>query len=141
VRAAAYSDDRDHLAPDKLFSPIPLLTELNGRPFQKLPGSRASVFATIDAPAMGALPSSRYEYACFKTVRVNVNYHVEIEAHRYSVPHALVGEQFHSRRAGSHIADDQPRKHLSLLYRRAQHDRGESIQSPGTGDPGASGRR
>ncbi len=75
----------------------PLLAELNERPFQKLPGSRASVFATIDAPAMGALPATRYEYARFKTVRVHVDYHVEIEAHRYSVPHALVGQQLDAR--------------------------------------------
>ncbi len=75
----------------------PLLVELNDRPFQKLPGSRASVFAAIDAPAMGALPATRYEYARFKTVRVHVDYHVEIEAHRYSVPHALVGQPLDAR--------------------------------------------
>jgi transposase len=63
----------------------PLLAELNGRPFQKLPGSRASVFATIDAPAMGALPATRYEYARL------------VEAHHYSVPQALVGEQLDAR--------------------------------------------
>ena len=68
-----------------------LLPGLNARPFQKLPGSRASVFAEIDRPALAPLPATRYEIARFKTVRVHVDYHVEIDLHRYSVPHALVG--------------------------------------------------
>lgn len=70
----------------------PLLTRLNEKPFQKLPGSRASTFAEIDAPALLPLPLQRYEMAHFKTVRVHIDYHVEVERHRYSVPHALVGQ-------------------------------------------------
>lgn len=75
----------------------PLLNQLNERSFQKLPGSRASVFTCIDAPALRALPASRYEYARFKSVRVHVDYHVEVEGHRYSVPHALVGNVLDAR--------------------------------------------
>ena len=69
----------------------PLLDWLNARAFQKLPGSRDSVFAQIDAPALMALPSQPWEWATFKTVRVHIDSHVEFEAHRYSVPNALVG--------------------------------------------------
>jgi len=69
----------------------PLLHWLNQRAFQKLPGSRASVFAQIDAPALMALPLQPWEWALFKTVRVHIDSHVEFEGHRYSVPHALVG--------------------------------------------------
>jgi len=75
----------------------PLLNQLNDRAFQKLPGSRASVFADIDVPALRRLPASRYEYARFKSVRVHVDYHVEIDGHRYSVPHALVGSALDAR--------------------------------------------
>jgi len=75
----------------------PLLAQLNARAFQKLPGSRASVFAEIDLPALAALPARRYEYAVFKSVRVHVDYHVEIARHRYSVPHALVGQSLDAR--------------------------------------------
>src|SRR5438046_4625741 len=35
----------------------PLLERLNARPFQKLPGSRASTFAELDAPALLPLPA------------------------------------------------------------------------------------
>lgn len=69
----------------------PLLHWLNQREFQKLPGSRASVFAQIDAPALMALPAQPWEWAAFKTVRVHIDSHIEFEGHRYSVPNALVG--------------------------------------------------
>lgn len=70
---------------------------LNDRPFQKLPGSRASVFAELDAPALMPLPDTRYELARFKTVKVHIDYHVQIDGHRYSVPHALVGQTLEAR--------------------------------------------
>ena len=70
----------------------PLLERLNNKLFQKLPGSRASAFAQIDAPALQALPAQPWEFAVFKTVKVHIDYHVEFEGHRYSVPQALVGQ-------------------------------------------------
>jgi transposase len=75
----------------------PLLTRLNDKPFQKLPGSRASTFVEIDAPALLPLPLQRYEMASFKTVKVHIDYHVEVERHRYSVPHSLVGQVLEAR--------------------------------------------
>lgn len=74
-----------------------LLPSVNERPFQKLAGSRASVFAELDAPALSALPARPYELARFKTVKVHIDYHIDIEAHRYSVPHALVGQTLEAR--------------------------------------------
>jgi hypothetical protein len=37
-----------------------LLEELNTRPFKKLPGSRRTLFETLDRPAMQPLPPQRY---------------------------------------------------------------------------------
>lgn len=68
-----------------------LLPALNERPFQRLPGSRASAFAELDRPALAPLPSTRYELARFKTAKVHIDYHVQVDGHFYSVPHALVG--------------------------------------------------
>ncbi len=76
---------------------IPLLERLNHKAFQKLPGSRASTFALLDAQALQPLPAQRYEIARFKTVRVHVDYHIEVDGHRYSVPHALVGLALEAR--------------------------------------------
>lgn len=74
-----------------------MLPSVNERAFQKLPGSRASVFAELDAPALMPLPPQRYELARFKTVKVHIDYHVEIDGHRYSAPHALVGQALQAR--------------------------------------------
>jgi transposase len=105
-----------------------LLPSLNNRAFQKLPGSRASVFAQIDRPALMALPSNRYELARFKTVKVHIDYHVEIDEHRYSVPHALVGQHLEARltrhavelllrgnRVASHVRSSK-RGHYSTVH-------------------------
>jgi transposase len=70
-----------------------LLAALNHRPFKKLPGTRHSHFEQIDRPAMKPLPAERYEYAEWHTASVYINYHVTIDHHHYSVPHALVGQR------------------------------------------------
>lgn len=80
-----------------------LLPSLNERPFQKLAGSRASVFAELDAPALMPLPQQPYELARFKTVKVHIDYHVEIDGHRYSAPHPLVGQTLEARMTGRGI--------------------------------------
>jgi transposase len=74
-----------------------LLVGLNQRPFKKLPGSRQSVFESLDRPALHPLPPQPYEYAEWKLVRVNIDYHVEVEGHYYSVPYALVRRQLDTR--------------------------------------------
>ncbi|MBI1397819.1 MAG: IS21 family transposase, partial [Betaproteobacteria bacterium] len=76
---------------------VELLGALNNRPFQRLPGSRASAFAQIDQPALRPLPPSRYELARFKRAKVHIDYHVQCEGHFYSVPHALVGQEIELR--------------------------------------------
>lgn len=75
----------------------PLLTRLNAKAFQKLPGSRSTAFVALDQPALRPLPAQRYEMARFKSVRVHIDYHIELEGHRYSVPDALVGQVLEAR--------------------------------------------
>ena len=75
----------------------PLLAQLNTRAFQKLPGSRASAFAELDAPALQPLPLQTWELAVYKTVRVHIDQHIEFEGHRYSVPQSLVGQVLEAR--------------------------------------------
>jgi transposase len=65
---------------------------LNARPFRKLPGSRLSLFESLDRPALRPLPARPYEYATWKAAKVNIDYHVEVERHWYSVPYQLVGQ-------------------------------------------------
>ena len=74
-----------------------LLPSLNNRPFQKLDGCRASLVATLDGPALTPLPAQPWQWATFKTVKAHIDYHVEVEHHRYSVPHSLVGLELEAR--------------------------------------------
>jgi transposase len=67
-----------------------LLVRLNARPFRKRQGSRATLFAQLDQPALKPLPATRYQFGEWKTARVNIDYHIELERHYYSVPYALV---------------------------------------------------
>jgi len=71
----------------------PLLNQLNDRPFQKLPGSRQSVFESLDKPAAASLPSSHYSYAEVRSAKVNIDYHIAVDDHFYSVPFKLRGEK------------------------------------------------
>lgn len=74
-----------------------LLVALNQRPFKKLPGSRQSVFESLDRPALRPLPAPPYAYAEWKLVRVNIDSHVEVAGHYYSVPYSLVKQQLEGR--------------------------------------------
>lgn len=74
-----------------------LLTDLNNRPFKKLPGCRKEAFDTLDAPYLKPLPTKRYEMADFKTARVNLDYHVDYAGHYYSVPSTLVRQRVELR--------------------------------------------
>jgi transposase len=80
-----------------------LLAELNARPFKKLPGSRRSAFEAIDRPALRPLPATRFEPARWKTARVNIDYHIEIDGHYYSVPYRLVRTQVQVRITASTV--------------------------------------
>jgi len=73
------------------------LEELNSRPLQVLKVSRRHLFETIDKPAMRPLPERRYELATWEKHKVNIDYHVEVDHHYYSVPYQLRGETLDAR--------------------------------------------
>lgn len=70
-----------------------LLLDLNSRPFKKLEGCRRSAFLEIDQPALKALPLNPYEFKEYKKARVNIDYHIELEGHYYSLPYRLIKEE------------------------------------------------
>jgi len=103
------------------------LEEMNIRPLQKMKVSRRELFETIDKPAMKPLPERRYEFAEWHTPRVNIDYHVELNHHYYSVPYQLRGEAvdtrmtattveifFKGKRVASHVRSSQPGTHTTL---------------------------
>jgi len=74
-----------------------LLEILNSRKMRKLNRSRKEMFETLDKPAAQPLPERRYEYALWKRCRPNIDYHVEVERHYYSVPYQLRREEMFAR--------------------------------------------
>jgi transposase len=64
----------------------------NAEPFQKRPGSRASVFAAEEQPLLTGLPAAAYEISRWVYGRrVGRNGHVVWERNYYSVPFANIG--------------------------------------------------
>ena len=80
-----------------------LLAQYNARPFQKCEGSRHSLFVELDQPALSPLPSTRYEYAEWRKACVNLDYHVCVDDHYYSVPYRLAKEKVHVRQTQTHV--------------------------------------
>ena len=70
-----------------------LLLDLNNRPFKKLPGCRHSAFLETDQPHLKALPLNPYEFKEYKKARVNIDYHIELEGHYYSLPYRLIKQE------------------------------------------------
>ena len=105
-----------------------LLVSLNERTFKKLPGSRRSLFESLERPALSSLPATPYVFATWKKVRVNIDYHIEVERHYYSVPYQLVKlqldarisahtvELFHrAKRVASHRRSNLPARHPTVV--------------------------
>jgi len=67
---------------------------LNDQPFQKLAGSRRSVFLATEQYELMKLPLQRYEIAKFKQAKVGFDYHIALDkAHYYSVPYQFAGKE------------------------------------------------
>ena len=70
-----------------------LLEDLNSRPMKKLGGvTRRQLFERLERAELQPLPRERFAFCEWKECRVNIDYHVEVDHHFYSVPHELVGE-------------------------------------------------
>jgi len=68
-----------------------LLTALNTRPMKTYGGvSRRDLFERYDRPALQPLPAERFVYGDWLKARVNIDYHVQVDHHYYSVPYPLI---------------------------------------------------
>jgi transposase len=108
-----------------------LTRKLNQRPFRKLPGTREELYRSIDRPMLRPLPAQPYVFAEWKRARVNIDYHIDLERHYYSVPYQLVGKEVDVRytgttveilhqgkRVASHARSNRPGKHTTLAEHR-----------------------
>jgi transposase len=104
-----------------------LLERLNDRALRKLKQSRRELFVLFDQPNAQPLPQKSYEYAEWKIATVNIDYHVEVDQHYYSVPFSLVREKieirlsahtveaFHKgQRVACHVRSFVPHRHTTV---------------------------
>jgi transposase len=104
-----------------------LLERLNNRPLRKLKQSRRDLFSLFDQPHALSLPDKLYEYAEWKLATVNIDYHIEVDKHYYSVPFGLLREKLDVRltthtveafqkgqRVASHVRSFVPHHHTTL---------------------------
>lgn len=70
----------------------------------KFQQSRKRLFEELDQPALRPLPERPYEFATWKNVKVNIDYHVAFEGHYYSVPHPLVRQEVRIRATESMLS-------------------------------------
>ena len=74
-----------------------LLEDLNDRRMRLYGASRRELYARLDRPALKALPAERFMYGAWAHGRVNVDYHVEVDHHFYSVLHDHVHDEVETR--------------------------------------------
>jgi len=104
-----------------------LVAQLNARVTRHLGRSRRALFDELERSALKKLPVEPYLYAEWKECRVGLDYHVEVERHYYSVPHALLREPvwvritartvevFHrGKRVAAHMRSSSNRRHTTV---------------------------
>src|SRR6202161_4544778 len=75
-----------------------LMTHLNeARPIRRLGVTRRQLLEQIDRPALKVLPAEPYEFSEWRTCRVGIDYHIEVAAHYYSVPHRFARAEIDAR--------------------------------------------
>src|SRR5436309_4371209 len=107
-----------------------LLADLNARPMRLYRASRRDLFERLDQPALRALPAETFVYSEWKVgARVNIDYHIELHGHYYSVPYALIHEHVDARLTATTV------EIFHRGQRVAAHRRSVSRGQPTT-DPG-----
>jgi transposase len=122
-----------------------LLEDLNNKPRKHLGGvSRRELFERIDRPALRPLPATRFVHHEWKTVKANLDYHVEVDHHWYSVPYELVREEleacfttttveilFRGHRVASHLRSYTKYAHTTDPKHRPPNHQAWAERDPG----------
>jgi transposase len=70
-----------------------LVEDLNAREMKGYRASRRDLFEKIDRPALKTLPSEPFVYGEWQHAKVNIDYHIDVEGHFYSLHHGLVHQR------------------------------------------------
>jgi transposase len=79
------------------------LERLNTRLLHRAKKARRELFESLDRPNALPLPQSHYEYAEWYKAKVQLNYHIDVAGHYYSVPFQLIHEKLDIRMTGTTV--------------------------------------
>jgi transposase len=104
-----------------------LIDRLNKRVTRHLGASRRDIFEAVERAALKPLPQAAYVFSEWRQRTVGFDYHVDIDRHYYSVPHALLREKvwvrltergveiFHKgERVAAHVRTSGNRRHTTV---------------------------
>ena len=105
-----------------------LLAALNARPMKGYGGlSRGDLVERYDRPALQPVPAEPFVYGDWLRARVNIDYHVEVDHHYYSVPYALIHAALDIRLTAQTVEIFQGGARVWLHARSHQHGRHTTV--------------
>lgn len=125
---ARLRDKRFYSIADLNLSILKLLENLNNRQMKSYGKSRKEIFDLIEKNELKALPLKEYQIYNTKLCKVNIDYHVEVDKHYYSVPYQYVGKEvevrireksieviFETKRIAAHKYSKDLYKHTTVI--------------------------
>ncbi len=111
-----------------------LLRQLNEeRPIRRLGVTRRALLEELDRPHLKPLPSEPYVFAEWRLRRVGIDYHVEVEAHFYSVPYRFARREVEvrltPRTVEIFLKGERDRRASALQRQSPAHHRAEHMPS------------
>jgi transposase len=79
------------------------LERINTRLLHRVKKARRELFEALDRPNALPLPLRHYEYAEWYKAKVQLNYHIDVDRHYYSVPFQLIHEKLDIRLTGTTV--------------------------------------
>ena len=107
---------------------VPLLSRINAQPFQKLEGSRDQWFQEMEKSQLLPLPARAFTLATWRQAGVNIDYHVAVEKHFYSVPYDLVHQSLDVRLTATTVEVFQSGKRVAAHLRSYQCGRSTTLE-------------
>jgi len=93
---------------------------INNKTIRRLGKSRTQLFEETERAFLQPLPTTAWEYAEYHHLRVDLDYHVGFDNHKYSVPYNLTGAQV-ILRATAGVIDISHRGSHVATHARAYH--------------------
>jgi transposase len=103
------------------------LERLNHRIMRAYGLSRRALFEQVELSVLKPLPTQPFEFATWKQAKVNLDYHIEVERHYYSVPYAYVRKSVMVKISESLIQVFHDNQHIAVHERSTRSFRHSTV--------------